>query len=77
MSKNQNTFIKKQKAELKRRKKKEKKEKMQARKDQPKSGKLEDMIMYVDEFGNFSETPPEPEDPKGKKSYQQNSNKSQ
>lgn len=50
---------------------------MQDRKDQPKSGKLKDMIMYVDEFGNFSETPLEPEDPEGKKSNQQNSNKSQ
>jgi|GEM_PF-2550517 len=43
---------------------------MQARMDQPKSGKLEDMIMYVGEFGNFSETPPDLEDPKGKKSNQ-------
>ena len=44
MSKNQNTFIKKQKAELKKRKKREKQEKMAARKDQPKSGDLDDMI---------------------------------
>lgn len=77
MSKNQNTFIKKQKAELKRRKKREKQQKMDARKDQPKSGKLEDMIMYVDEFGNFSESPPEPVEPKVKKNNQQNTNKTQ
>ncbi|RAI90227.1 cold-shock protein [Algoriphagus yeomjeoni] len=64
MSKNQNTFIKKQKAELKKRKKREKQEKMAARKDQPKSGDLDDMIAYVDEFGNISDTPPEPEPPK-------------
>ncbi|WP_297337800.1 cold-shock protein [Algoriphagus sp.] len=64
MSKNQNTFIKKQKAELKKRKQKEKLEKKLARKEQPKSGELEDMLAYVDEFGNISETPPEPEPPK-------------
>jgi hypothetical protein len=64
MSKNQNTFIKKQKAELKKRKKRDKQEKMAARKDQPKSGELDDMIAYVDEFGNISDTPPEPEPPK-------------
>lgn len=60
MSKNQNTFIKKQKAELKRRKQKEKLEKKLHRKTQPKDGSLENMTVYVDEFGNFSDTPPEP-----------------
>tara|TARA_R110002126_G_scaffold46982_1_gene131757 strand:- start:1055 stop:1324 length:270 start_codon:yes stop_codon:yes gene_type:complete len=64
MSKNQNTFIKKQKAELKKRKKRDKQEKMASRKDQPKSGDLDDMMAYVDEFGNISDTPPEPEPPK-------------
>ena len=64
MSKKQKAFIKKQKAELKRRKQKEKLEKKLARKEQPKSGDLEDMMAYVDEFGNISETPPEPEPPK-------------
>ncbi len=64
MSKNQNTFIKKQKAELKKRKQKEKLEKKLARKEQPKSGDLDDMMAYVDEFGNISDTPPEPELPK-------------
>lgn len=77
MSKNQNTFIKKQKAELKRRKKRDKQEKMQARRDHPKSGKLEDMMVYVDEFGNFSDTPPEPVDPKKDKSKLQNQHKQQ
>jgi S-adenosylmethionine hydrolase len=60
MSKNQNTFIKKQKAELKRRKQKEKFEKKLERKAQDKDGSLENMIAYVDEFGNISDTPPEP-----------------
>lgn len=66
MSKNQNAFIKKQKAELKRRKKKEKFEKKLTRKAEPKDGSLENMIAYVDEQGNISDTPPDPEpkDPK-------------
>lgn len=37
---------------------------MASRKDQPKSGDLDDMMAYVDEFGNISDTPPEPEPPK-------------
>jgi S-adenosylmethionine hydrolase len=60
MSKNQNTFIKKQKAELKKRKQKDKLEKMLERKAQPKDGSLDNMIAYVDEFGNISSTPPAP-----------------
>lgn len=63
MSKNQNTFIKKQKAELKKRKQKDKLEKKLIRKENPKSGVLEDMMAYVDEFGNISETPPDMEKP--------------
>ncbi len=63
MSKNQNTFIKKQKAELKKRKQKDKLEKKLTRKENPKSGELEDMMAYVDEFGNISETPPDVEKP--------------
>lgn len=60
MSKNQNTFIKKQKAELRKRKQKDKMEKKLERKGQPKDGSLDNMIAYVDEFGNISDTPPEP-----------------
>lgn len=63
MSKNQNTFIKKQKAELKKRKQKDKLEKKLSRKENPKSGELEDMMAYVDEFGNITETPPDAEKP--------------
>ncbi|MBN7812985.1 cold-shock protein [Algoriphagus sp. H41] len=74
MSKNQNTFIKKQKAELKRRKQKEKFEKKLERKAQPKDGSLDNMIAYVDEFGNISDTPPEP--PTEKKSNSNQSNQS-
>ena len=57
MVKSQNSFIKKQKAEKKRKKKQEK---MQKRLDKESgSGELEDMIAYVDEFGNITSTPPE------------------
>jgi S-adenosylmethionine hydrolase len=59
MARSNNSFIKKQKTELKLRRKREKLEERQERKDQPTSGKLEDMIAYVDEFGNISDTPPE------------------
>jgi len=57
--KNQNTFIKKQKEEKKRKAKQEKKEKMEARKAQETSGKLEDMMAYVDKYGNITSEPPE------------------
>ena len=57
--KNFNAYIKKQKAEKKRKKKKEKKEKLDARKNQETSSKLEDMMAYVDEFGNILSAPPE------------------
>ena len=75
MSKNQNTFIKKQKAELKRRKQKEKFEKKLERKAQPKDGSLDNMIAYVDEFGNFSDTPPAPPIEKKTNSSQTNQNR--
>ena len=75
MSKNQNTFIKKQKAELKKRKQKEKLEKKLDRKAQPKDGSLDNMIAYVDEFGNFSDTPPEPPIVKKTNSTQTNQNR--
>ena len=74
MSKNQNTFIKKQKAELKKRKQKDKLEKKLERKAQPKDGSLDNMIAYVDQFGNISDTPPEP--PEEKKIISKQSNQS-
>ncbi|MFZ9187217.1 MAG: cold-shock protein [Algoriphagus sp.] len=75
MSKNQNTFIKKQKAELKKRKQKDKLEKKLERKAQPKDGSLDSMIAYVDEFGNISTTPPEPPAEKKFNSNQSNQNR--
>lgn len=74
--KNQNTFIKKQKAEKRRKAKMEKMQKKEERKSQPSSGKLEDMMAYVDEDGNITTEPPEenvpnapkvPKDPRDKK----------
>ena len=56
--KNQNAFIKKQKEERKRKAKAEKKAKMEARRSQPTSSKLEDMMAYLDEDGNIVSTPP-------------------
>ena len=53
--------MKKKRQELKLKKKKEKKEKMEARKNQESSGKLEDMLAYVDENGNLTDAPPEEE----------------
>ena len=75
MSKNQNTFIKKQKAELKKRKQKQKLEKKLDRKNQPKDGSLDNMIAYVDEFGNFSDTAREPPIVKKTNSTQSNQNR--
>ncbi len=64
MGRSNNSFIKKQKADRKAKKKKEKFENRLERKQQDSSGKLEDMIAYVDEFGNISDTPPEPSEDK-------------
>ncbi|WP_200978515.1 cold-shock protein [Echinicola sp. 20G] len=60
MARSNNSFIKKQKADKKAKKRKEKLENRLERKQQETSGKLEDMIAYVDEFGNITDTPPEP-----------------
>lgn len=60
MGRSQETFSKKEVRNKKEKRKKEKVEKRLARKDFEKSGKLEDMIAYVDEFGNITNTPPDP-----------------
>ena len=59
MARSQNSFIKKQKAEKKRKKKMEKFEKRLEKKNQETKGNLEDMLAYVDEFGNIVDEPPE------------------
>jgi cold shock CspA family protein len=60
MGRSQETFSKKEVRNKKEKRKKEKAEKRMAKKDVDKSGKLEDMIAYVDEFGNITDTPPDP-----------------
>ncbi len=67
MARSNNSFIKKQKADRKAKKKKEKFENRLERKQQESSGKLEDMIAYVDEFGNITDEPPENPTPDKKK----------
>ncbi|MDN5202439.1 cold-shock protein [Fulvivirgaceae bacterium BMA10] len=57
--KNNNAFIKKQKAERKRKKREEKRQKMEARKNEVTSGNLDDMTAYVDQDGNITSEPPE------------------
>jgi len=65
MSKSQNSFIKNQKVKKRLQKRKDKEEKKKERQENNnKGGDLEDMIAYVDEYGNIVDTPPEPEDTK-------------
>ncbi len=61
----QETMGKKEREKKKLAKKKAKQEKRQQRKeDNNKGKKLDDMMVYLDEYGNLSDTPP---DPKAKK----------
>ena len=59
MAKSNNSFIKKLKAEKKRKKRLEKIQKRHSRKDDATDGSLENMMAYVDEFGNITSEPPE------------------
>lgn len=63
MSRSQNSFIKHQKAEKKRKKRQEKIQKKIDKKDQE-TDTMDDMIAYVDEFGNITNEPPEPQNQK-------------
>jgi hypothetical protein len=59
MAKSNNAYIKKQK-ELQRKKKREEKvERKNERKKNSAGGSLENMLAYVDEFGNLTSQPPE------------------
>ena len=60
MAKSQQTFNKKEKEKKRLKKRQDKAEKMAERKANAKSSDLEDMMAYVDEFGNITETPPDP-----------------
>ncbi len=58
----QETMGKKEREKKKRLKKQQKQEKREARKDNNDKGKgLDDMMVYLDEFGNLSDTPPDPD----------------
>lgn len=67
MAKSQNSFMKKQREKKKQMKKKEKMEKKAERKENATGGSLDDMIAYVDEFGNIVDELP-PAKPEEKKS---------
>jgi cold shock CspA family protein len=60
MGKSQETFNKKEKEKKRLKKRKEKAEKREERKAQPKKKGFENMISYVDENGNLTDTPPDP-----------------
>ena len=59
MGKVRETFGKKDIRSKKEKKRKEKEQKRQERKENKGTGSLDDMIAYVDEFGNITSTPPE------------------
>lgn len=61
MSKSQETYSKKEKEKKRLKKRKEKQEKRAERKAASKGGGLENMMAYIDENGNISDTPPDPE----------------
>jgi cold shock CspA family protein len=54
------TWNKKEREKKKKQNKKEKSERMQERKENPKTKTLDDMMAYIDENGNISNTPPDP-----------------
>ena len=53
------SFSKKEKQKKKAQKKKEKAARKEARQSEKKGGSLDDMIAYVDEYGNIVDTPPD------------------
>jgi len=61
MGRSNETYKKKEIRDKKAKKKKAKEDKKQARKDGDKTD-LDDMIAYVDEHGNITSTPPDPEE---------------
>lgn len=62
MGRSQETFSKKEKEKKRLKKRKEKEARRLERKENSKKGGgLDDMIAYVDEFGNITDTPPDPD----------------
>lgn len=68
MARSQETFTKREREKQRIKKQQEKAEKMKERKANGKSKSLEDMMAYLDENGNLTNTPP---DPKKKKIFRQ------
>jgi len=60
MAKSQQTFNKKEKEKKRLKKRQEKLLKREERKENSKKGDLESMMAYVDEYGNITDTPPDP-----------------
>lgn len=62
MAKSKQSFNKREKEKQRQKEKREKQEKMEERRaNQPKGKSLDDMLAYVDENGNITSTPPDPE----------------
>ncbi len=62
MAKPKDTFGKREKEKQRQKEKREKREKMEERRANQAKGKtLDDMLAYVDENGNITSTPPDPE----------------
>jgi len=59
MARSNNSFIKNQKAQRRKKKQQEKMERKRERQKNSQGGALENMLAYVDEFGNITSTPPE------------------
>jgi len=60
MGKSQETYNKKEKEKKRLKKRQEKEAKKLARKEEEKDSSLDSMMAYVDEFGNITDTPPDP-----------------
>lgn len=60
MAKSQDTFNKKEKEKKRLKKRQDKNLKREDRKSNSTSGELENMLAYVDENGNLTDTPPDP-----------------
>ena len=61
MARSQESFNKKETRNRKEKKRKEKEKKRLARKEKEKKSSFDDMIAYVDENGNISSSPPDPD----------------
>ncbi|MGB0887826.1 MAG: cold-shock protein [Vicingaceae bacterium] len=60
MAKSQQSFNKKEKEKKRLKKREDKKKKAAERRENSAGGGLDNMMAYVDEFGNITDTPPDP-----------------